>query len=81
MRSASTSPHGQIGSICASSRLSATTSETEVETALLLLLEGGQVPCFDVVRDLVRQPQIKSVGLPPVNLAPYDQLLGRAAHE
>jgi hypothetical protein len=39
------------------------------------------VPLFDLVRDLVRQPQIPSLGLPPVNLASYDQLLGRAAHE
>jgi hypothetical protein len=61
--------------------LAATTSETQVEAALLLLLESGQVPLFDLVRDLVRQPQIPTVGLPPVNLAPYDQLLGRAAHE
>lgn len=61
--------------------LAATTSETEVETALGLLLASGQLPRFDLVRDLVRQPQIPPVGLPPVNLAPYDQLLGRAAHE
>jgi hypothetical protein len=61
--------------------LAATTSETEVETALGLLLESRQVPRFDLVRDLVRQPQIPTVGLPPVNLAPYDHLLGRAAHE
>ena len=61
--------------------LAATTSESEVEAALLLVLESGQVPRFDPVRDLVRHPQIPTVGLPPVNLAPYDQLLGRAAHE
>jgi hypothetical protein len=52
-----------------------------VETALLLLLDSGQVPRFDLVRDLVRQPQIPTVGLPPISLAPYDQLLGRVAHE
>ncbi len=61
--------------------LAATTSEAEVEAALGLLLESGQVPCFDPVLGLVRHPQIPTVGLPPVNLAPYDQLLGRAAHE
>jgi hypothetical protein len=61
--------------------LAATTSETEVETALGLLLDSGQTPRFDPVRDLVRHPQIPALGLPPVNLAPYDQLLERAAHE
>jgi hypothetical protein len=61
--------------------LAVTISETEVEAALGLLLEGGQVPRFDLVRDLVRQPQMPKVRLPPVNLTPYDQLLGRAAHE
>lgn len=61
--------------------LAATTSETEVETALGLVLESRQVPRFDLVRDLVRQPQMPTVGLPPINLAPYDQLLGRVAHE
>jgi hypothetical protein len=61
--------------------LAATTSESEVEAALHLVLEGEGPPLFDVVRDLVRQPQVPQVPVPAVNFAPYDQLLGRVAHE
>src|SRR5205807_1323423 len=37
--------------------LAASTAESEVETALSLLLEADRVPTFDAVRDLVRLPQ------------------------
>jgi len=52
-----------------------TTSESEVETAIGLLLEHSQVPTFDAVRDLVRVPQIPALGQMHVNLQAYDQLL------
>jgi len=55
--------------------LAATTSESEVETALALLLEHNQIPTFDAVRDLVRLPQIPALGQVTVNLEAYDQLL------
>jgi len=55
--------------------LAATTSESEVETAIGLLLEHNQVPTFDAVRDLVRVPQVPALGQRHVNLQAYDQLL------
>jgi hypothetical protein len=55
--------------------LAATTSESEVETAIGLLLEHSQVPTCDAVRDLVRVPQIPALGQMKVNLQAYDQLL------
>ena len=55
--------------------LAATISESEVETALSLLLENSQVPTFDAVRDLVRLPQVPVLGQITVNLQVYDQLL------
>ena len=55
--------------------LAATTSESEVETAIGLLLEHSQVPTFDAVRDLVRVPQIPALGQMNVNLQAYDQLV------
>lgn len=55
--------------------LAATTSEAEVETALALLLETGQAPTFDAVRDLVRLPQVPTLGQVHVDFQPYDQLL------
>jgi len=55
--------------------LAATTSESEVETAIGLLLENSQVPIFDAVRDLVRIPQVPVLGQVSVNLQAYDQLL------
>jgi hypothetical protein len=55
--------------------LAATTSEAEVETALALLLETGQAPTFDAVRDLVRLPQVPALGQVTVDFQPYDQLL------
>jgi hypothetical protein len=52
-----------------------TISESEVETAITLLLENSQVPTFDAVRDLVRIPQIPALGQVTVNLQAYDHLL------
>ena len=58
--------------------LAASTAESEVETALSLLLEADLVPTFDAVRDLVRLPQtlaLPALTRPLLNLASYDQLL------
>ena len=58
--------------------LAATTSETEVETALALLLDAGTLPTFDAVRDLVREPQplaVPHLSVPVLDLLIYDQLL------
>jgi hypothetical protein len=55
--------------------LAATTSESEVETAITLLLEHSQTPTFDAVRDLVRVPQIPVLEQVTVHLEEYDQLL------
>jgi len=58
--------------------LAASTSESEAETALGLLLDQGTTPTFDAVRDLVRRPSASSVPeLSPavVALDRYDRLL------
>jgi hypothetical protein len=55
--------------------LAATLSESEVEMALLLLEEAGQVPTADAVRDLVHPIESRQVEIKPVNLHPYDELL------
>src|SRR6266853_2414286 len=58
--------------------LAATTSETEVETALQIVLEAGKIPSFLTVRDLVQVPTIRTVpalSTPDLNLASYDQLI------
>ncbi len=62
--------------------LAATLSESEVEMALLLLEEAGQVPTADAVRDLVRPIEVRKLELGPVNLHLYDELLPsqRCAH-
>ena len=58
--------------------LAAGTSESEVETALLLLAEQRLVPTFDAVRSLV-QPAgpgtIPQLTLPAIDLSVYDHLL------
>jgi transcriptional regulator with XRE-family HTH domain len=58
--------------------LAAGTSESEVETALLLLAEQRLVPTFDAVRGLV-QPAgpgtIPQLTAPVIDLSVYDQLL------
>jgi transposase len=58
--------------------LAASSSESEVETALRLLLEARLLPTFDAVRDLVRLPQHTSVpalSAPALDFTPYDLLL------
>lgn len=65
--------------------LAATTSEVEVDTALVLLLEAGQVPTFEATRAVVR-PSLPTeapvVSAPRLDLAAYDQLLpSRCAHD
>lgn len=62
--------------------LAASTSEAEVEAALLLLLEQGAAPTLDAVRELVRVPG--SHAIPPLapaalDLSIYDRLLGAEA--
>jgi len=61
--------------------LAASTAESDVETALGLLLEQGTPPTFDVVRDLVRVPtatSIPTLTTAVLDLSIYDRLLGRA---
>src|SRR3989449_1464075 len=58
--------------------LAATTSESEVETALCLLLEAGTLPTLLAVRDLVHLPtmrQVPAIGVPALDLSAYDQLI------
>jgi transposase len=60
--------------------LAASTSESEVETALGLLLEQGASPTFDLVRDLVRVPTATTIPVlktAVLDLSVYDRLLGR----
>jgi hypothetical protein len=62
--------------------LAASTSESEIETALGLLLEQHVVPTFDVVRDLPRPPtdqRIPELSQPLLDLSVYDQLLPQGA--
>lgn len=62
--------------------LAATLSESEVETALLLLEEAGAIPTAEAVCELVRPIEGLHVASVPINLQPYDQLLPsvRCAH-
>jgi hypothetical protein len=58
--------------------LAASTSETEVAVALELLLDQRQLPSFDAVRDLVRDPvaaRLPVLGPVVVDLHVYDRLL------
>lgn len=58
--------------------LAATTSESEVETALSLLLEARTLPTFAAVRDLVQLPGVQSIPqlhTPTLDLSPYDELI------
>jgi len=64
--------------------LAASTSESEVETALGLLLDQHVVPTFDAVRDLVRPPtaqHLPVLGVPVLDLRAYDRLLGQAGSQ
>jgi transcriptional regulator with XRE-family HTH domain len=59
--------------------LAATTSEHEVETALTLLLEQGETPTLDAVRELAGlkpSPVVPELSSPTLSLSSYDQLLG-----
>jgi hypothetical protein len=64
--------------------LAASTSESEVETALSLLLEQEHLPTFAAVRELVCLPQapaIPQLSAPALDLSPYDDLIpSRRAH-
>ncbi len=62
--------------------LAASTAESEVEAALGLLLDQGNTPTFDAVRDLVRTPSeqhVPELSTPVLDLSTYDRLLIRAA--
>ena len=62
--------------------LAASTSESDVEAALALVAEHQQVPTFDAVRQLVRDPAppvLPSLTRPNVDLAGYDCLLSSGA--
>jgi hypothetical protein len=62
--------------------LAASTSESEIETALGLLLEQHVVPTFDVVRDLTRPPsaqRVPQLSEPRLDLSVYDRLLSQEA--
>lgn len=64
--------------------LAASTSETEVETAITLLLETRALPTFDAVRDLVHLPhstEVLALSTPTLDLSPYDNLIpSRRSH-
>src|SRR6266567_3147292 len=58
--------------------LAASTSETEVETALQIVLEADKAPTFLMVRDLVQVPtmrQVPEIEVPPLDLSAYDRLI------
>ncbi len=58
--------------------LAASTSESEVETAITLLLETSALPTFDAVRDLVHAPhasEMLALSTPNLDLSPYDKLI------
>jgi hypothetical protein len=58
--------------------LAATTSESEVETALTLLLETKTTPTLAAVRDVTHLPQTSSIPhieIPTLDLSTYDQLI------
>jgi hypothetical protein len=58
--------------------LAATTSEAEVEAALVRVLGAGTVPTFDAVRTLVGEPPspcVPHLSTPVLDLGRYDQLL------
>lgn len=58
--------------------LAATTSESEVETALTLLLETKTTPTLASVRDIIHLPKAESIPqiqTPALNLSTYDQLI------
>ncbi len=58
-------------------QLAAETMECEVETAISLLLEQGELPTAGAIKDLVRPeaPAIPEVVVNAVDLGIYDSLL------
>jgi transposase len=64
--------------------LAASTSESEVEAALSLLLEAGRLPSCEAVRDLVgiaHPSQLPQIAPPTLDLSSYDQLIAsRRSH-
>jgi hypothetical protein len=62
--------------------LAATLSASEVQTALLLREDAGQVPTTDAVRDLVGPIAVQQLAALPVHVQPSDQLVPsqRCAH-
>jgi len=64
--------------------LAASTSESEVETAITLLLETNTLPTFDAARDLIHPPHCSEVlvlSRPDLDLSPYDNLIpSRRSH-
>ena len=63
--------------------LAATTSESEVDTALALLLEAQTPPTVEAVRELLglARPTAPSMAVPPLDLTAYDRLLpSRRSH-
>ena len=58
--------------------LAASTSETEVELAIKLLLEADRTPTFDAVRELAgssKPAQAPAIAKAAINLSDYDTLL------
>lgn len=58
--------------------LAASTSESDVEAALELVAEEGQLPAFDTIRQLVREPgpvSVPALTAPRLDLGLYDRLL------
>src|SRR5260370_491934 len=80
-------PYDRVAHVCAQRadrdyvrllHLAASTSESEVETAIALLLEASMLPSFDAVRDLVHLPQcteVLALSAPHLDLSPYDNLI------
>jgi len=59
--------------------LAASTMESEVEQALLELLDAGECPQADMVKKLVAPPatiEVPEIEMPEVDLSSYDSLLG-----
>lgn len=64
-------------------KLASETMECEVEAALEALLEAGESPCAEAVRDLVQPAEatVPELELPVVDLSSYDSLLGSEVRE
>ena len=63
--------------------LAASTSETEVESAIKLLLEAGRAPTFEAVRELAgssKPAAAPAITKTPIDLTDYDTLLTGSKH-